>query len=290
MSGTSKKPVAEAKTTAKDKAKSVFKHLQESANNRWKKIPAIAKMIIFAIIAASLYAADKGGTAQYAMLYMIADNAKKSGRADGNVYMRNGVIRGMRVPSLVQNNFTQLQRGSLSQLSSSWNALTQDQMNSWNNASGFFASDRFGRSIEIKGKALYVRLNQNLFNSNSTLITVAPVPTSVNGITNLSFVADDSGNTFILTFTPTPTDADVKHLIFATAQLSAGTFRPSKSAFRLIGLIPIATATGVDIQADYVAKFGLPVTGNKIFIKLIPVNRVTGQAGPAIVASSVVIA
>jgi hypothetical protein len=204
--------------------------------------------------------------------------------------MRNGVIRGMRVPSLVQNNFTQLQRGSLSQLSASWNSLTQAQMRTWNTARGFFASDRFGRSVEISGKTLYVRLNQNLFNIGQAPIVVAPVPTAVNGITNLSFVVDDSANTFALTFAPTPTAAGVIHLIFATAQLSAGTFRPSKSAYRLINILPAATATGEDINSSYVAKFGAPVTGNKIFIKLIPVNMLTGQAGPAIAADSVVIA
>lgn len=290
MSTVKKSSPAEGKTNAETKAKRVFKHLAESAANRWAKVPKVVKMIILAVVLGAYYMHSKDSGVQEAMLYMIADNAKKSGRADGNVYMRNGVIRGMKVPALVQNNFTQLQRGSLSQLSASWNALSQAQMATWNNARGFFASDRFGRSVEISGKTLYVRLNQNLFNIGLAPIVVAPAPTAVNGITNLSMVIDDSANTFVLTFAPTPTDANVAHLVFATAQLSPGTFRPSKSAYRLISTIIGGVATGTDINAAYVTKFGAPVTGNKIFIKLIPINDNTGQAGPAIVADAVVVA
>jgi len=72
--------------------------------------------------------------------------------------------------------------------------------------------------------------------------------------------------------------------------MSAGTFRPSRSAYRLITTIADGATTPVDINAAYVAKFGAPVTGNKIFVKTIPVHGVTGQAGIAMVASSVVVA
>lgn len=279
-----------SKNTGTENAKSLFKHLAKSAIARGKKLSLVTKLILFAILTAAFVLEHKVGGLMTAQLYMLANDGKLSGRSDGNVYMRNGRIRKMTVPSLVQNTFTQTQRSSLSSLSSSWNALTQDQMNTWNNASGFFASDRFGRPVAIKGKTLYVRLNQNRFNIGLGPILAAPLPTSVPGITDITAVIDDSGNTFILTFTPDPTDVTVTHLVFATAQMSAGTFRPSASKYKLITTIAGGSASPVDINTEYVARLGAPVTGNKIFFKTVPVKIATGQAGIEMVNSAIVVA
>lgn len=224
------------------------------------------------------------------VLYQFANNGLLSGRQGGNVMMRNGRARKMTVPSLVQNAYTQAQRASLGAFSSLWNSLTQAQITAWNNRSGFFRSDRFGISHEIKGKTLFVALNQNLFNTGGIPISDPPSATDVPGITSLSLAIADAANTFVLTFDPTPTVTNVIHLVFATAPLSLGTSKPSLSAYRLISIIPGATATGTTMQTAYTDKFGAPVAGTKIFMKLIPIQRVTGQAGPAIVASTVVAA
>lgn len=224
-----------------------------------------------------------------AMLYQIADNGLKSGRASGNVYMRNGRVRKMVVPSLVQNGYTTPVRSLLSQLSSAWNALTQAERDSWINSSSFFRSNRFGTSFSLKGKQLYVALNANLVNTGVAPVNECPLPADVPGITELTITADDSANTLSLAFTPDPTDANVNHLVYATAPLSAGVNRPSSSAFRLIQLIGTAEVSPVNASASYIAKFGAFPTGSKIFVKLIPVNATTGQAGAAIVADTIVV-
>jgi hypothetical protein len=229
-------------------------------------------------------------TLNYAMLYSVANNGRFSGRADGNVYMRNGRIRAFRVPALVQNGYTALQRSIFSGLSSGWNGLTEAQRLSFINAEGFFTSDRFGNQVPVKGKELYVRLNGNLTDIGAALLTEAPIPAAVPGITQLQITVDDSSNTFLLQFTPTPTDATVEHLVYATSQLSPGINRPGASQFRLISVLANGTVSGADINAAYVVKYGAPLTGRKIFVKLVPVNNTTGQAGVGIIASSIVVA
>jgi hypothetical protein len=277
---------ASSPTLQSEKASKIFAHLAKVAQEKAKKMLSVTNLILVAILTAA-YLIDKSHTTgNLAMLYSLANNGKLSGRADGNVYMRNGRIRGMRVPSLVQNAYTQTQRSNFGSLSSSWNALTQEQQLSWINARGFFMSDRFGNSVEVSGKELYVRLNQNLFNVGVAPITTAPLPTDVAGPTELTITADISSTTLDVAFTPNPTGHAV--LLFATSPQSAGTFRPGASKYRLIASLGAGTASPYDAWAQYVAKFGTPSSGSKVFIKTVPINEVTGQAGAACIGSAIV--
>ena len=90
-------------------------------------------------------------------------------------------------------------------------------------------------------------------------------------------------------FAPTvPANTDVK--IFATAPMSAGK-EYVKAEYRLIGKMVPADVTGHAILTLYVAKFGSTGSiGQKIFVKLVPVNITTGQEGSATVASVITVA
>lgn len=245
-------------------------------------------MAIFFAAAAIMAFEPLYGSASLATLYIFANNGKVSGRMDGDVKMRNGVGRGFTVPALIQNGYTTAQRAVLSAVSSSWNGLTQAQMETWNNAIGFFKSNRFGQVFALKGKALYTSLNCNLVDVAQAPIQAAPLSTEVPGMTVLTGAAAAGAGTFTIAFSPTPTDAGVDTIIFATTQLSAGRFRPGASQFRIITVVVGATASPANIAAAYVSKFGALVAGTKIFIKAKPINSISGQAGGEIVASVIV--
>lgn len=265
--------------------KTIFEHLQEMNKNSGGRFGIVALLLVgLACLIASPFAiAFKGGTA---MLYMFANNGKLSGRADGNVYMKNGRIRGMKVPALVQNAYTQAVRAALGSFAASFRALTADQIAAWNAATGFYSVDRFGRTFVLNGKALYQSLNQNLFSIAAGPILDVPAPTAVPGITDST--ATVTTTTLSMAFSPSPTDTDVVHVVMSTIGLSAGVSKPSKSAYRQIGTIASGATTPQSLFTSYVTKFGTPVTGQKIFFKLLPINKTTGQAGPAIVCSDVV--
>jgi hypothetical protein len=225
------------------------------------------------------------------MLYLLANNGLLSGRASGNVYQRNGRLRGFKVPALVQNGYTAAARTRFGQNSSDWNSLSDDERYTWNNMSGYSTTDRFGRTIPLVGKQLFVSLNNNLAAVGISTMSEAPMPALVDQILTLAVSDFDLSDTELaLGFTPTPTAATVKHILFATAPQSAGTSKPNKSKYRQIAVIPGATATGVDYGAEYVSKFGYPPLGAKIFVKLIPIDTLTGNAGVPIFGSCGVVA
>lgn len=224
------------------------------------------------------------------MLYSLANDGKLSGRADGNVYMRNGRIRGMKVPSLVQNAATQRVRNNLGVLSSGFRALSQSQISAWNEAKGFFTSDRFGRSVEVKGKTLYILLNRNLFAVGLPAIVNPPNPEAVSGLNSLDITFKITGSIASVAFSPDPIPANTSILISATAQLGAGISRPGRSAFRDLVSIDTGATSAQSIFTEYTTRFGALVAGKKVFVRVIAINTTTGQSSPSIIASTVITA
>ena len=248
-------------------------------------------MWLLLIIAGALAFLAPVGLAAKAMLYLIADNGKKSGRASGNVYMRNGRVRGFVVPALVQNAYTTAARALLAQLSQGWSALTDANRLTWDSITWLFKSDRFGNPKLVKGKAAYVMLNANLVNVAQSPIADAPVASDgVAGVESVTVTPDQSTGELNIGFSPTPTTAGITHLLFATAPFSAGVSRPSASRFRLIDTILPATATPYDAASAYTTKFGSAwkdnagYVGAKIGILLKPINIITGVEGGNIMA------
>ena len=236
-------------------------------------------LLFFVSIPLAVYALGKIAlltTPKLSILYQFGFNGKVSGRMDGNVLMRNGRGRGMTVPALISNAYTTLQRSLLSGFSIAWRSLTNAQQLSWNNFK-YTKSDVFGQPYDVKGKAAYVALNQNLANIGGAPIASAPTPTGAINVTISNLDPDTTGGTIKLDSTAVP--ATSKILVFATAPLSAGIFRPGSSAFRLLGQMPAIVLGTVDFTAIYTAKFGnLPPVGTKVFVYVVAINSVTGEA------------
>lgn len=273
-----------------EKERDILSHIAATCACRAAKLKnkkGVLAMIGFTLLILSLVVFTHTGHFSEALLYIFANNGKLSGRADGNVYMRNGRVRGFVVPSLVQNTYTQTQRVQLGLISAGWRALSNSDQLSWNNLAGLFRSDRFGNPVEIKGKAAYVLLNMNLFNIGAAPITTAPALVDVPCITDATLTATVIGQINSLAFTPTPTSAVMDHLIYATAPQGAGIFKPSQSKYRLVTVLPNTTASPFVFSAAYTAKFGAFVAGQKIFVKIIGINNTTGQASPALQVSDI---
>ena len=223
------------------------------------------------------------------MLYQFANNGKLSGRASGNVYSRNGRVRAMTVPKLVQNANTQRVRSMFGSNSSSFRNLTADQIRAWNEASGFATVDRFGNEVNLTGKTLFVSLNQNLKLVGAATITSPPIPVGVIGLTNLTAAPDNTGGTFDIGFLPSPVPVGSSLLISATAPVSKTITRPGRSAFRDVKVLPAGSITPADIWPEYIARLGTPAIGTRVFVRATIISTVTGQASASIVADGVVV-
>lgn len=236
------------------------------------------KAVMLLILAVFAYHATHMAHAMTAALYIFANDGKISGRMQGDVKMRNGRQRAFTVPALVRNTYTSGVRSRFQEISSSYKGLAPGDVASWVNAVGFTYIDRFAVPHVLKGKALYVRLNMNLTNIGVLPITTAPIATGVIA-TIINDVGISVGTTSAtLSFTPTPIPTGVKVLLFATTSLNGGITRPSNSAFRQIAVLPSATASGVDVYTDYIAKFGTPVVNAQIFFRAISISMATGEA------------
>ena len=136
------------------------------------------------------------------------------------------------------------------------------------------------------GFSLYVRINNNLAALGVAAVAVPPMPQSVDSYTDLVLTYAVGVPALTLAFTAVAGN-DSGYEVWATPPLSAGK-NFVKSEYRLISTDTVIGVTGLDIAADYTAKFGnLGSVGDKIFVKLVPVGGATGITGIAVSTSTI---
>ena len=205
------------------------------------------------------------------------------GKLGGHVASRNrgGAYFRTKVTPLNPNtSFQQVARSLLTELAQSWRDLTAAERSAWNASVGDFAkTDVFGDIKNPTGFNLYVRLNINIENVNQTQITSPPLPAAVELVTASALVLTITGSVGTIAFSPTvPTGMGV--IMRATPSLSPG-ISFVKSEFRIIDVLDAAEVSTFDFFAAYVAKFGAPTVGAKVFASLETVNITTGQKSVA---------
>ena len=208
-------------------------------------------------------------------LYQFANNGLVSGRTGGDVKMRNGRSRGMKVPALVRNVNTTLARAILASVSSLWATLTPEQVVAWNSYK-VTSSDRFGVMHIYGGKTAFVRLNCNLTNIATSVILDPPVgAVSPIAIEIVHLIVDSTTSTMTVTTAATPLGYAK---VFATAPLPANVSRPAKSAFRFFTIFDSSVGGTYDFTTAYIARFGLPPVGSRVFLQLVNVSDFSGVA------------
>jgi len=228
------------------------------------------------------------GMAKVKFSALISDMRNK---LNGSVFAKNrsgAYLRTKVTPSNPQSIAQQAARNLLTTYSQGWKALTEVERTAWNGAVGSWAStDVFGDIKNPTGLQLYIRLNVNISLASGVALVLPPLSVGVDPVLTLSFIADDSANTIVLTGTPTPVPADHAMYIEATAPMSAG-ISNANSKFRHVQTIAPAGAVG-DISAAYIAKFGAFVTGQKIFVRAKMIRLSTGEVSQPLVAFAIVV-
>lgn len=216
-----------------------------------------------------------------------------SGKFGGNVAMKGKSGPSVRTKTKGVNPRTNSQisrRAALSARSQAWRGLTAAQRDAWNAAaaSGAFAQkSRLGRSYNPSGAQLYGKLNLNIVLMGGTAITDPPTKPSLTQILLSGLTAADATPALSLTYTGT-LGTNENLLIYATGNLSPGITRPGDSQYRFI--VADSGTSPIDLLSDYQAVFGDPVESQKIFVRALVGNDlsgVTAQAGgvSAIVAT-----
>lgn len=203
----------------------------------------------------------------------------------GGAYLRTKVT-----PSNPNTSVQAAVRNRLTSLAQAWRGLTASQRESWNNAvSNFAGTNIFADKVNPSGINLFTKLNANLLEVGSSMISSAPLPSEVEPVLTVSATAAAGTPAFSVVFTPTPVPANTAFIVRATGQVSAG-ISNFKGKFRNITVLASAATSPENLLTAYTAKFGTLVAGQKIGVEIIPVNTVTGQKGQAVSTSLIVAA
>ena len=228
-----------------------------------------------------------------AKIKLSAIVSEMRGKLNGSVFAKNRGGAYVRTKVTPVNPSTAAQtavRAALTSFSQAWRNLTQAQRDAWNGAvANFTGTDIFGDIKTPSGINLYNKLNLNLSNIGEAAISAPPTPGAVGYLSDLVLTIDDSANTMSLAFTPNGMSAGQKLVVEATPQLSAG-IENANSKYAKIGVFDGDDASPLDLQAIYTAKFGAPVAGKKIFVRVKAVEIASGVSGLATSTSAVVVA
>lgn len=195
-------------------------------------------------------------------------------RGIGGLYMKNRVK-----PLNPQSTAQTAVRNQLAVLASSWRGLTDAQREAWGaQADNYPATNRLGETYKPSGYQLYMTLNGNLNAVGESIITapLTPVDFTVNSFVDLQMDISLGALSVATATYNVANAADEVTLVEATGSLSQGVSSPSSSLFKKIQ-VGAASLDSVDFEVNYVAIYGEPTAGSKVFVKLSRVNTTTGQ-------------
>lgn len=172
-----------------------------------------------------------------------------------------------------------------SQAAKYYASLTFAQQAAWvAYANAYPITDALGQSITLTGQQMCAKINASLLNAGGA---VNPVPPISNAVTAPVFTVFTITHLGVLTLTLAGTAPAADHILIAfSAPVSSGTLfmRTFWQQLVVIGSSVGAATYGT----AYVAQFGNPTVGQRVFVKLTPVNQygVTGTPNIAFATAS----
>jgi hypothetical protein len=210
----------------------------------------------------------------------------QSGSQAGTTSSRNrfGQYRRTRaIPVNPNSTFQGAVRARMSANAAAWRALTQAQREGWADLGlSMTRTDSLGQSYSLTGFMAYCSVNNVKQAAGDS--TVSDAPSLATPSTLLTAAITLTSSSFSIAYTPTPLPTGTRVFTFCSPQRSAG--RAFEADYRLIQVSAAAAASPANALAAYTARFGVPVTGNRIFISL--VSEFGGfQSGPLLTSAVV---
>jgi len=160
-------------------------------------------------------------------------------------------------------------RARLAGNSAAWRALTAAQRAAWADlGNSMIRTDSLGQSNPLQGNQAYISVNN--VRLACALAPVADAPPIATPVALATVTLTLTAASFSIAYTATPLPAATYLLAFASPQRSAG--RLYESDYRLIKVSTAAQASPLVCLTEYTAKFGVPITGSRIFLSLVTVT------------------
>jgi len=208
--------------------------------------------------------------------------AEMRGKQGGSVYSRNtyGSYKRQKVSPVQPRTAAQLfVRTLLAAIAQSWRELDQNERDQWNLiAPTFSRTSVFGNRTPLTGFNLYASLNRMRQILGLPLITTPPVPRAVPALSTLSIAPASATQLYPIVFAPTPVDADLYIVFYASPGLSPG-IKFVGSNTRVLGVAPPASTSPIAAGVDYTETFGPIVSGMKYALQGQIVHGPTGITG-----------
>lgn len=213
------------------------------------------------------------------------------GKLGGTVFSRNAsgsYMRSKITPTNPGTNSQSLQRSKFSSVSQKWRSLDDPQRLSWENlAKELSRTNIFGDNVPLSGFNCFSRLNNNLLLCGVGMISVAPYAYSPTPVSSLGF-GNLTPSLFKLEFFPAALLATDQLFIFSTPGFSPGiSFIGNK--YRLVEVTYVEATSPYDISATYIDKFGAPIVGKKVSVKVFTVDNRSGLPSSVRVHTQVVV-
>lgn len=149
--------------------------------------------------------------------------------------------------------------------SAAWRTLTGAQRAGWASLGAQISrNDSLGSAYTLNGFMAYCSVNNNRVAAGDAIVADAPAVATPAAL--LTAVLTLTAAAFSVAYTATPLVAGARLFTYASQQGSAG--RAFEGDYRLLAVSAAAAASPANIYAAYVAKFGVPVVGNRIFLSL----------------------
>jgi hypothetical protein len=173
--------------------------------------------------------------------------------------------RQLAVPKNPRTPAQQRVRGNLGSIAARWRGLTDKQRAAWIMAAQQTSiRPRLGQSGRLTGCQLFIKINCTL--AAAGMDTVVDPPNrprfSTNPVGALSITNTGGAISLKLQVSRAPADYT---MLLGTAPCSRGVSRPRR--FTVLGALPDPDAGVSDITDLYVAKYGVPPAGTRIFIR-----------------------
>lgn len=192
----------------------------------------------------------------------------QSGSENGNTASRNRFGQYIRRRAIPVNPSTvaQLnQRARMTTNAAAWRGITSSQRAGWLSLGQMITrTDSLGQVYTLNGFGAYCSVNNNKLDAGDAAVADAPALATPADLATVTVTLTAAA--FSVAYTPTPLAAGVRLFIFCSPQRSAG--RTFEGDYRLIAVTAAAAASPANILAAYTAKFGVPVVGNRIFLRL----------------------
>ena len=210
----------------------------------------------------------------------------QSGSKEGITASRNRFGQYIRTRAIPVNpaSFAQGQvRARMAGNSAAYRLLTSAQRAGWSDLGLMMnRSDSLGQSYALQGNQAYASINNNNLAAGAAVVADAPAIATPVALATVTITL--SAAAFSIAYTATPLPALTYLMVFASPQRSAG--RNFEGDFRLIKVGAAAGASPLVVLTEYTAKFGIPVTGNKVFLSLVTMTK-GFQSGPYITSAVV---